>query len=115
MTLENDIVLIYMEEMPLAFARVEHITADPKPEWFQVTLLILAVPLKTVTWILREAYINGTVFTMEGKSMRLEKIEAPSRPPETESAAKKDGEEQAPVAGKKTAEVISFPAFPPQK
>lgn len=114
MALENDVVLIYMEEAPMAFARVEHIVADHKPDWFQVTLLILAIPMKTVTWILREEYINGGTFTMEGKAMRLELVE-----PSGEAVRLKNVEkdpmataktERVKPSGKK-ADVIAFPSW----
>lgn len=78
MTAENDIVLIHYENQPLSFARIEAIEADVKPHWYQVRLLLLQVPLQVVTWILREAYINGEEFTMNGKRMRLEKVVAPA-------------------------------------
>jgi len=77
MTTENDLVLIYFEDNPLLFARVERIVPDAKPDWYHVTLLMLQVPLQTVTWILKDVYINGETFTMNGKQMRLEKVEAP--------------------------------------
>ncbi len=74
----NDIVLVHFEGQPIFFARIEDINPDHKQDWYQVTLLILQVPLKTITWILREGYINGEEFTMGGKRMRLEKVEAPA-------------------------------------
>lgn len=77
MATENDIVLIYYEDSPLTFARIESIEPDIKRDWYHVKLLMLQVPLQVVTWILRDAYINGDPFTMEGKQMRLEKIECP--------------------------------------
>ncbi len=77
MTDINDIVLIYMENQPLSFARVEGIFPDHKDGWFQLKLLFLQVPLQVVTWILREEYINGTMFHMNGKEMRLEKVVCP--------------------------------------
>ena len=77
MAVENDIVLIYMEEQPLAFARVETILPDSKPDWYHITLLLLQIPLQMTTWILKDVYINGDTFTMNGKKMRLEKVEAP--------------------------------------
>jgi hypothetical protein len=77
MAQENDVVLIYFEDEPMAFARIEQITPDAKPEWFQVRLLLFQVPLQVVTWILRPAYINGEPFTMGGKQMRLEKVVCP--------------------------------------
>lgn len=77
MAAETDIVLIYFEEQPLAFARIEQILADSKPDWYHVKLLMLQVPLLVVTWILRDAYINGESFTMNGKRMRLERVVCP--------------------------------------
>ena len=78
MAAENDIVLVHLEDHPLFFARIEAIQADAKPDWYHVKLLVLQVPLQMVTWILRNAYINGGEFTMGGKRMRLERIEAPA-------------------------------------
>ena len=73
----NDIVLIYFEDKPLLFARIEDISPDIKKDWYLVKLMILQVPLQVVTWILKEAYINGDEFTMNEKRMRLEKVECP--------------------------------------
>ena len=73
----NDVVLIYFEDKPLIFARIEDISPDVKKDWYLVKLLILQVPLQVVTWILKEAYINGSEFTMNEKRMRLEKVECP--------------------------------------
>lgn len=80
MTAENDLVLIYFEDKPLSFARIEKIEPDHKPDWYHVRLLLLQVPVQIVTWILRSAYIDGAEFTMNGKRMRLEKVEPPAAP-----------------------------------
>ena len=77
MATENDVVLIYFEDNPLIFARIEEIFPDIKKDWYHVKLLLLQVPLQVVTWILRNAYINGEEFTMDGKRMRLEKVVCP--------------------------------------
>lgn len=82
----GDLVLIYEEEKPAFFARIEDITADHKPEWYQVRLLVLHIPVAEAVWILREAYINGEVFTMGGRRIRLEKVVPPKDgAPETKS------------------------------
>ena len=73
----KDIVLIYMEDAPVSFARIEDIVPDHKKDWYQIRLLMLQIPLQVVTWILKADYINGDVFSMNGKSMRLEKVVAP--------------------------------------
>jgi len=80
MATENDVVLIYLEDEPLSFARIEDILADHKPDWYHVKLLLLQIPLQIVTWILRDVYIEGAEFTMNGKRMRLEKVVAPDEP-----------------------------------
>jgi hypothetical protein len=77
MAAENDLVLIYFEDQPLSYARIEEILPDAKPTWYHVRLLLLQFPLQVVTWILRDIYINGEEFTMDGKRIRLERIVAP--------------------------------------
>lgn len=72
----GDIVLIYYQEKPATYARIEAIEPDVKKAWYQVTLLLLTFPAQRVTWILREEYINGAPFTMGGQSMRLEEVRA---------------------------------------
>ncbi len=78
MTKLGDVVLVYMDNNPAFFARVEELTEDVKPGWFHVKLLVLQIPLLVVTWILREAYYNGQEFTMGGRPMRIEKVVAPA-------------------------------------
>jgi hypothetical protein len=73
---EGDVVLVHHEEKPALYARIEAIGPDVKKDWFQCTLLLLTLPAQTVTWILREEYINGAPFTMGGQAMRLEKVKA---------------------------------------
>jgi hypothetical protein len=80
MTQNNDLVLIYYEDKPLTYARVEEILANSKAHWYQVKLLMLQVPLQMVTWILRDVYIDGAEFTMNGKRMRIEKVIVPQEP-----------------------------------
>ncbi|MBU3949278.1 MAG: hypothetical protein KJ882_01790 [Proteobacteria bacterium] len=77
MTSEGDIILIYFEGKPLAFARIEEILPNSKPSWYHVKLLMLQVPVHTITWILRDSYINGAEFTMNGKKIRIEQVICP--------------------------------------
>ena len=107
MAQENDIVLIYFEDKPLVFARIEDILADSKPNWYHVKLLLLQVPLQVVTWILRDVYINGGEFTMNGKRMRLEKIKSPETPQHA-PPDEKDLNEETPAGNSNGAKVISF-------
>lgn len=85
MAAEQDLVLIYYEDKPLAFARIEGIEADHKPGWYHVKLLLLQIPPQIVTWILRDVYIDGAEFTMNGKRVRLEKVLSPEPEPTPEA------------------------------
>ena len=107
MTIENDLVLIYFEDNPLSFARIESILPDSKPDWYHVKLLLLQIPPQLVTWILRDVYISGTEFTMNGKHMRLEKVVVPDDETSPDLIDKKDEtDEHGEEAGK--AQVISL-------
>lgn len=109
MTAENDIVLIYYEDKPLGFARIEQIMPDRKPDWYHVKLLMLQVPLQVVTWILRDRYIMGDEFTMNGKRMRLERVVCPATDGLDPDAPPADSEHPStPAEPKETATVISL-------
>ncbi len=101
---EGDVVLIHYQDQPAAYARIEGINPDIKKEWYQVTLLLLTIPAQSVTWILREEYINGTSFTMGGQSVRLEKVKrvSPGGAPED------GGRRQGPKFTEKASKVIAF-------
>ena len=102
MTAENDLVLIFMEDVPLSFARIESILADSKPDWYHVKLLMLQVPPHIVTWILRDIYINGSEFTMQGKRMRLEKVVVPPEP----QVLEQEEEKKDAAGGKKSKDTV---------
>lgn len=74
----NDLVLVHVDNRPGFFARVEDISPDVKPGWWQVRLLVLTVPLQVYTWILDSSQIDGAHFTMGGTPMMLEKVVAPA-------------------------------------
>jgi len=75
--LENEIVLVYVEKQPAFFARVEKIVPDSKKGWWQVTFLLLRIPLSTITWIIDNDQIRGADFTMGGVNMRIEQVKSP--------------------------------------
>jgi hypothetical protein len=108
MATENDIVLIYLEEKPLVFARIESILPDSKPDWYHVKLLMLQIPLQVVTWILRDVYIAGETFTMNGRAMRLERVESPVA--EEKDADEKSASKEQPEGGSDQ-KVISLKDF----
>lgn len=117
----NDIVLIHLEESPVSFARIESILPDAKKDWYHVKLLMLQIPLQVVTWILKDEYINGEEFFMNGKQMRLKKVECPveefsplnsNLSSKTEKEEKKEdqqpGEPESNAGASKPADIISF-------
>lgn len=77
MATENDIVLIYLEDSPVFFARVEAIWPDVKKNWFNIELMVLQIPVKSIVWTLKDIYIDGSEFFMGGKKMRIEVVRAP--------------------------------------
>jgi hypothetical protein len=107
MATENDIVLIHFEDKPLSFARIEQILPDNKPDWYHVKLLMLQVPLQVVTWILRDRYIAGDEFTMNGKRMRLERVVCPELLPEADDLSE-DPADKSPAPTNGNATVISL-------
>lgn len=108
----NDVILIYLEDAPIFFARVESIVPDPKKDWYQITLLMLQIPLQKVTWILRDNYINGDEFQMSGKRMRVETVKAPKDAPPFSGGknpgAKKNTSSGSPEPNQGTGNIISF-------
>jgi hypothetical protein len=111
MTQEGDLVLVHVEGKPAFFARIETISSDVKPGWYQVGFLILQVPLVQVTWILRREYVDGTTFTMGGRKVVLERVVAPPAqpPPDVGSKPEKPPEGQPPAGGEKGKVISLFP------
>ncbi|MCF8091557.1 MAG: hypothetical protein K9K21_04480 [Desulfotignum sp.] len=106
----NDVVLIYLEDAPVSFARVESILPDPKKDWYQITLLMLQIPMQNVTWILKDNYINGDDFQMNGKTMRLETIKPLKKEAVFSTDVKKSPKKPAASDEKKpeSSNIISF-------
>jgi hypothetical protein len=73
----NDIVLVHVDNKPGFYARIEDISPDVKPGWWQVRLLVLTFPLQVFTWILDELQLEYAPFTMGGTPIRLEPVVSP--------------------------------------
>ncbi len=106
--LENDVVLVYIENNPTFFARIENITTDVKKGWWQVRLLILQIPLMVTTWILDNEQIRGADFTMGGTPIRIEKVVAPNILTETTKFEKPEKKAKTKAESKKQATIISL-------
>lgn len=76
----NDIVLVHVDKKPGFYARIEDISPDVKPGWWQVRLLVFTFPLQVFTWILDDFQIEGADFTMGGTPIRLEPVVSPAVP-----------------------------------
>jgi hypothetical protein len=109
MSKEGELVLVHVEDSPAFFARIECISPDVKVDWYQVTLLVLQVPLVEVTWILKEEYINGVSFTMGGKRVVLEPVVAPPKePPSDEDRKSSRDTKKKPSPDRESGKVISL-------
>lgn len=104
----GDVVLIFYRDESAFFARIDSIQPDIKKGWFKVHLLILAIPMRTVTWILREEYLNGIPFTMEGNPVRIESIKPLPIETYSDDIKEKVTEKVPPKEGRK---VIPFEKF----
>lgn len=88
----NDLVLVHLDRKPAFYARINDINPDVKRGWYQVELLVLALPPQTLVWILEDTHIQGEEFTMGGRPVKLEHIPPKELPkpdsPTPESKAK---------------------------
>lgn len=89
----GEVLLVHFRDKPGFFARVEDIKPDRKKDWWQLTFLVLAVPLQQMTWILDDDQVRGSDFTMGGEPIRLERVKAPEKFPE--QVASPEDEEKA--------------------
>jgi len=109
-TTVNDLILVHIDSKPGFYARVDEITPDVKPGWWQVKLLVLCMPLQVYTWILEESQINGAPFTMGGTPIMMEKVVSPVVVGEKKASSDTDDSQVAgPVNDKaKGAKVLSL-------
>ena len=90
MASENEVVLVHIDNNPGFFARIESVTPDVKPGWWQVRLLVLSHPLQVFTWIIDDSQLNGAPFTMGGTPVMIEKVVAPSEPQQEKAKENKE-------------------------
>jgi hypothetical protein len=109
MSHEGDIVLIHIKDQPAIYARIEFIEPDIKKGWYKVTLLLLSIPQQVITWILRDEYINGASFTMDGNPIRMEEIKKTASPAMTKETGSETGEK---TGSKSKGKVVPFKTNP---
>ncbi|HET6420420.1 MAG TPA: hypothetical protein VFG19_09700 [Geobacteraceae bacterium] len=103
----NDLVLVHINGKPAFFARIEDISADVKPGWWQVKLLVLTHPCQIFTWILEESQINGAQFTMGGTPVIIEKVISPLG--REEEVLNQQQEKKSEGNSKECGKVVAFP------
>ncbi len=74
----SEVILIYMHEKPVFFARIESVKPDVKKNWWKMTFTILTLPLQSMTWTLDNDQMRGSSYTMGGNPMRIERVDAPA-------------------------------------
>ena len=72
----GEIVAVYIDDQPSVYARIEDYEADVKPRWFKVKMLFLTFPPQEITWLLREAQVDGEQFTMNNIPVRLDAVKS---------------------------------------
>lgn len=98
----GDVVAVSISGEISFYARIEEIYPDRKKGWYNARFLILAVPLREVTWILEASQIDGEPFTMGGTPLKIERIPFGAGNDETPRAVDRE-------KPKKPAKVIAFP------
>jgi hypothetical protein len=104
----NDIVLVHVENKPGFYARIDAITPDVKPGWWQVRLLVFTFPLQVFTWILDDFQLEGADFTMGGTPIRMELVVSPVVDDETRREEEPDEEQQTPRQDGGGSKVVSL-------
>lgn len=106
LTQPGDVVLVYMEDKPTFFARVEEILLYVKPGWRNMRFKILTVPTQELTWVLEPRQIDGEPFTMGGVPIKIDRLPPPE--PSWEEDAGECREPEEPKS-KPSSKVIRFP------
>ena len=90
----GQVIIVYVDDEPGFFARVERVQPDRKKGWWQLTFLMLAIPLKSMSWVLDDEQMRGQPFTMNEVAMQIKQVEAPEedyfRDAETKTAKDKE-------------------------
>ena len=104
----NDIVLVQVDNKPGFYARIDDITPDVKPGWWQVELLVLTFPLQNFTWILDEYQLEGAPFTMGGTPLRLDPVVSPTAEVRRQREEQEQAEQKHKPAENGSAKIVSL-------
>ena len=95
---QGEVLLVYFNEQPAMYVRIESVRPDRKKHWWQITLLLLVFPSTQMTWILDDEQMRGAAFTMQQQPIRLERV------PFVELDQQNKGDSEAATAYKETPE-----------
>jgi len=70
----SEVLMVYFQQQPSFFMRVERVDADLKKGWWRLHFITLTIPIEAVTWILDEVQMRDEGFTMDGQPVRLERV-----------------------------------------
>lgn len=71
---ENDVCIIYVNDLPQGFIRIESIESDIKPGWYSVKFIELLFPIKVNTWKIDEEHLKGADINMKGFTFKLQPL-----------------------------------------
>lgn len=71
---ENDVCIIYVNDLPQGFIRIESIESDIKPGWYSVKFIELLFPIKVNTWKIDEEHLKGADINMKGFKFNLQPL-----------------------------------------
>lgn len=100
----GDVILVYVDDKPSFYGRVEEVLQDVKRGWRRLRFSVLTLPLQEMIWTLEPSQIDGEPFTMGGTPVRIERLPDP-QPADSQPEPKAE-------APKPEGKVI---AFPPKK
>ena len=71
---EGEVLLVFFQNEPAFFIRIENILADKKRGWWHVQFITLTLPINEMSWILKDDHIRGGEFTMQNNPVHLERV-----------------------------------------
>lgn len=69
---ENDVCILYVNDLPQGFIRIESIEPDSKPGWYSVQFIELMFPIQVIKWKIDEEHLKGADINMKGFKFNLQ-------------------------------------------
>lgn len=68
---EGDIVTIIVEGIEQGYGFVEEIKNNVKPDWYDVSIVLISKVKKVLVWTINETYLKENEFRINGATVRL--------------------------------------------